>query len=213
MYENFSAFGDFFRSLLPDAVYIASDRANVLDKSKPLRFIFHGGGVRFRTNGSDHRGNRFRLLDGCVANGVFVWSVGTVIVRLNFCLPQAKLARGVGSARADPLRLCAMFPAGNLFALRFYRYTHAHALRAILSRVVFNIRRPYGNRYTTAAAFPKEILRVTRNALEFQFFAVCFSLHSLTSTLPFSTSSPIFSPSYRFNDQSKFRSSDAIPLK
>ena len=169
--------------------------------------------MRFGTNGSGHRGNRFRLLDGCVANGVFVWSVGTVIVRLNFCLPQAKLARGVGSARADPFHLCAIFIAGSVFTLCFRRFTHAHALRAILSRVVFNIRRPYGNRYTTAVAFPKEILRVTRSALEFQFFAVSFSLHFLTSTLPFSTSSPIFSPSYRLIDQSKCESSDAIPLR
>ena len=160
MYENFPTFGDFFRSLLPDAVCIASDRANVLDKSKPLRFIFHGGGVRFRTNGSGHRGNRFGLLDGCVANGVFVWSVGTVIVRLNFCLPQAKLARGVGSARADPLRLCAMFPAGNLFTLCFRRFTHAHALRAILSRVVFMLRRFNSNSYIAVVAFSEEVFYV-----------------------------------------------------
>ena len=57
--------------------------------------------MRFRTNGSGHRGNRFGLLDGCVANGVFVWSVGTVIVRLNFCLPQAKLVRVVKGAVLD----------------------------------------------------------------------------------------------------------------
>ena len=116
--------------------------------------------MRFGTERSGRRNDRFRLLDGCVANGVFVRFVGTVIVRLNLCLPQAKLARGVGSARADPLRLCAMFPAGNLFALRFYRYTHAHALRAILSRVVFNIRRFDGCPHAAAVAFSKEVLRV-----------------------------------------------------
>ena len=160
VYEKFSAFGDFFLYLPPDCVRVANTRANVFGAYRSLRSVFHGGGVRLRTNGSSHRGNRFRLLDGCVANGVFVRSVGTVIVRLNLCLPQTKLARGVGSARADPLRLCAIFIAGNLFALRFYRYTHAHALRAILSRVVFGIRRPYGNPHTAVVAFSKEVLRV-----------------------------------------------------
>lgn len=116
--------------------------------------------MRFGTNGSGDHGNRFRLLDGCVANGVFVRSVGTVIVRLNLCLPQAKLARGVGSARADPLRLCAMFPAGNLFALRFYRYTHAHALRAILSRVIFMLRRFNSNSYIAVVAFSEEVFYI-----------------------------------------------------
>ena len=169
--------------------------------------------MRFRTNGRGHRGNRFRLLDGCVANGVFVWSVTIVIVCLDFCLPQTKLARGVGSARADLLRLCAMSSAGNLFTLRFCRYTHVDAISAILPCVVFNIRNPNGNSDTATVALSKEILRVTRNALEFQFFAFPFSLPSLTSTLPHSTSSPIFSPSYRFSDQLKCHSSEAIPLK
>ena len=122
--------------------------------------------MRFRTDGSGHRGNRFRLLDGCVANGVFVRSVGAVIVRLNLCLPQTKLARGVGGARADLLRLCAMFPAGNLFAFRFYCYTHTVALCTILPRIVFNIRRFDGCPDASAVAFPKEIFCVARNVLK-----------------------------------------------
>lgn len=116
--------------------------------------------MRFRTNGSGDRDDRFRLLDGCVANGVFVRSVGTVIVRLNLCLPQKKLARGVGGARADPFHLCAIFIAGNLFAFRFYCYTHTVALCTILPRIVFNIRRSYSNPDTLAVAFSKEVLRV-----------------------------------------------------
>ena len=114
--------------------------------------------MRFRTNGSGHRGNRFRLLDGCVANGVFVRSVGIIIVRLNLCLPQAKLARGVGSARADLFHLCAIFIAGNLFILRFCRYAYLCMVFAILPRVVFGIRRPYGNPHTAVVAFSEEIL-------------------------------------------------------
>lgn len=122
--------------------------------------------MRFRTDGSGHRGNRFRLLDGCVANGVFVRSVGTVIVRLNLCLPQTKLARGVGSTRADSFRLRAMVPAGDLFTLRFCRYAYLCMVFAILPRVVFGIRRPYGNPHTAVVAFSEEILCVARNILK-----------------------------------------------
>ena len=116
--------------------------------------------MRFGTERSGRRNDRFRLLDGCVANGVFVRSVGAVIVRLNLCLPQAKLARGVGGARADPFRLCAMFPAGNLFAFRFCRYTHAHVSRTILPRIVCMVGRPYGNFDAAVVAFSKEVHRI-----------------------------------------------------
>ena len=117
--------------------------------------------MRLGTERSGRRNDRFRLLDGCVANGVFVRFVGTVIVRLNLCLPQKKLARGVGSARADLLRLCAMSPAGILSALRSRDKPHSRALSEILFFVDFTLRGTHGNSCAALVAFSEEILRVT----------------------------------------------------
>ena len=88
VYEKFSTFGDFFRSLLPDDVRIASDRTDVVDKYKSLRFILYGSSVRFGTDGSGHRNAVFGLLDRCIANGYeLIRLVGIVVVRLCLCLP------------------------------------------------------------------------------------------------------------------------------